>query len=441
MNRLGRPNRKLIRLCRSHSLRQKAPAPISAVQRCRYSSSVSNGSLLGAASIDIEAIRAEMLARPPQIHSDMMSSINSHQLTTALSEFLPEECYANQQISFGELYRPEVFAHGRRLVPPGHHFVYFPLQRRGSSLCPDGTDPYHAPRDTPFTRRMWAGGSIQGFRGLAMGEGHALCLERIVDVNVLGSAGAEKIFVEVLREYVDLENFKAIFGLREVTLKPQSDPPEHNLTTTARPRDPREYDIKGITERRTLVFMREPSDEEKKMSLEQEQRIFKAQTKMDYSVTLTPTPTLLFHYSALTYNAHRIHLDRSYCREVEGHRDLIVHGPLSLTLMLSVLQSRLDTEGCEFIDNIDYRHLAPLYVRQPMRVCLKLKKESRAKKKNISDEEQSCRAGENEQSDDKIEVGRNRWDLWVENQDGSLCVRGTAETVKPRPDTDTHELK
>ncbi|KAI0862603.1 hypothetical protein F4860DRAFT_106295 [Xylaria cubensis] len=423
MNGLGRHSRQLIRACWSNSLCRQAPLPISAAQRCRYSSSVSNGSLAGAAGIDIEAIRAEMLARRPQVHMDIITPLNSNHLITALSEFLPEECYENQLTSDGELYDCIPFDHNKkRPIPAGHHLVYFPLQRRGSDLCSDGTDPYHAPRDTPFTRRMWAGGSIRGFGQLSLGEGKALCLERIVDVSVRGSAGAEKIFVEVLREYVNMdagENFGEKYGLDVIILESQGKSTDHYYTTMHRPRDPREYDLKGITERRTLVFMREPSEKEKKMNLEQKQRIVKAPTNPDYSVTLTPTPTLLFHYSALTYNAHRIHLDRSYCREVEGHRDLLVHGPLSLTLMLSVLQSQLDTKELESIDNIDYRHLAPLYVGQPMRVCVKLQK---------------SRAGGNEQGDaaSKIEGGRRRWDLWVENQDGSLCVRGTAETAKPR---------
>ncbi|KAI0552921.1 hypothetical protein F4679DRAFT_29256 [Xylaria curta] len=416
MNGLSRQSRQLIRTCWGHSLRQQAPLPISAVQRCRYSSSVSNGSPAGAASIDIEAIRAEMLARRPQVHLDMISPLNSNHLTTALSEFLPEKCYKNQFISHHKLYTRTPFDHKNRPIPAGHHLVYFPLQRRGSDLCPDGTDPYHSPRDTPFTRRMWAGGSIKGFRNLSLGEGRALCLERIVDVDVRGSAGAEKIFVEVLREYVDLDatdNFGDAHDRNLIILETQARPPDHYLTTTYQPLDPSKYELRGITEHRTLVFMREPSDEEKKMNLEQKQRIVKAPTDPDYSVTLTPTPTLLFHYSALTYNAHRIHLDRSYCREVEGHRDLLVHGPLSLTLMLSVLQSQLETNELEFTDNIDYRHLAPLYVGQPMRVCVKLQKSM---------------AGKNE-----TEVGRRRWDLWVENQDGSLCVRGTAVTLKPSP--------
>ena len=122
----------------------------------------------------------------------------------------------------------------------------------------------------------------------------------------------------------------------------------------------------------------------------------------DFSVTLTPTPALLFHFSALTYNAHSIHLDPQYCREEEGHRDLLVHGPLSLVLMLSVLRSQV-SEGTR-IQQIDYRNLAPLYVREPMRVCVR-----KNEKSGSSD-------------------GTQNWDVWVENKDGSLSIRATAIT-------------
>jgi hypothetical protein len=145
---------------------------------------------------------------------------------------------------------------------------------------------------------------------------------------------------------------------------------------------------------------------------------------------LTPTPALLFHYSALTYNAHRIHLDSAYCREVEGYRDLLVHGPLSLTLMLSVLQSQLSHDGnqSEFIDAISYRHIAPLYVGQPMRICVALQLSWVTKigdEENASDEAEKLGKGE--------EPGiTKKWEIWIENQDGGLCVRGTVTTEKRR---------
>jgi 3-methylfumaryl-CoA hydratase len=47
----------------------------------------------------------------------------------------------------------------------------------------------------------------------------------------------------------------------------------------------------------------------------------------------TPDATMLFRYSALTFNGHRIHYDADYCRNVEGYPDLVIHGPLSATML------------------------------------------------------------------------------------------------------------
>ena len=58
---------------------------------------------------------------------------------------------------------------------------------------------------------------------------------------------------------------------------------------------------------------------------------------------------LLFRYSALTFNGHRIHYDRRYVTEVEGYPGLIVHGPLIATLLLDLLRHKLpDAEVAEF---------------------------------------------------------------------------------------------
>ena len=61
----------------------------------------------------------------------------------------------------------------------------------------------------------------------------------------------------------------------------------------------------------------------------------KTPDNMDWSEEFTPDPTLLFRYSALTFNGHRIHYDRTYCIEEENYEGLIVHGPLIATLLLS----------------------------------------------------------------------------------------------------------
>lgn len=86
---------------------------------------------------------------------------------------------------------------------------------------------------------------------------------------------------------------------------------------------------------------------------------------VQWSLDLVPEPVLLFRFSALTANAHRIHYDRTYAQEVEGHHDLLVHGPLSALLLLE-LPRRLasDRTVCRF----RWRARRAAYVGQPLQV-------------------------------------------------------------------------
>lgn len=104
---------------------------------------------------------------------------------------------------------------------------------------------------------------------------------------------------------------------------------------------------------------------------------------------VTPSPRHLFYFSALTLNAHSIHLDRAYARSTDGHGDLLVHGPLTLVLMLGALRGR--------VARIAYRNYAPLYANDEMTLCVR-------------------EAG----------AGAGPWDVWVEGPGGGLAVRGTA---------------
>lgn len=112
--------------------------------------------------------------------------------------------------------------------------------------------------------------------------------------------------------------------------------------------------------------------------------------------SILPTKSLLFRFSALTFNAHSIHLDKNYTQNQEGYRNLLVHGPLTLTLLLSVLQHHLDGLGLQ-VDHIEYKNLAPLFVEEQLTVCGKPKNEN------------------------------GTWDVWIEGPDGGLAVRGTVE--------------
>lgn len=77
---------------------------------------------------------------------------------------------------------------------------------------------------------------------------------------------------------------------------------------------------------------------------------------------VVPDETLLFHYSALGFNSHRIHLDRDHAREVEGFPDLVVNGGLSTLLLTEFLRCDLGLVPA----SIAVRHVAPLYCNRPV---------------------------------------------------------------------------
>jgi 3-methylfumaryl-CoA hydratase len=79
------------------------------------------------------------------------------------------------------------------------------------------------------------------------------------------------------------------------------------------------------------------------------------------SAEVLPDPVLLFRYSALTGNGHRIHYDRDYVREVEGYPGLIVHGPLQATWLAGLLGNRL-------IARFNFRGQRPAFHGSPLRL-------------------------------------------------------------------------
>jgi 3-methylfumaryl-CoA hydratase len=84
-----------------------------------------------------------------------------------------------------------------------------------------------------------------------------------------------------------------------------------------------------------------------------------------WSAMVTPTPTLLFRFSALTFNAHRIHYDRPYATDVEGYPGLVVHGPLTAVLLMELVRRHTTRNVCRF----EFRGLTPLFDLAPFRVA------------------------------------------------------------------------
>lgn len=84
----------------------------------------------------------------------------------------------------------------------------------------------------------------------------------------------------------------------------------------------------------------------------------------DAAVTVATTPTLLFRYSALTFNGHRIHYDLPYARDAEGYAGLVVHGPLQATWMLHLAERLLGRVPGHF----RFRGVRPLICGDPVRI-------------------------------------------------------------------------
>src|SRR5262249_47055545 len=82
--------------------------------------------------------------------------------------------------------------------------------------------------------------------------------------------------------------------------------------------------------------------------------------------TIIPDPVLLFRYSALTFNGHRIHYDRTYATETEGYPGLVVHGPLIATLLVDLLRRSMPHAH---LARFAFRAVSPLFGTAPFSVC------------------------------------------------------------------------
>ncbi|PLB51793.1 hypothetical protein P170DRAFT_433662 [Aspergillus steynii IBT 23096] len=269
-------------------------------------------------------------------------------------------------------------------LPVGHHLVYFPPQVTLSQLLADGTDTLHSPGE-PFNRRLWAGGRVRfpTRSGLVLDGSRAVCIETIRDIVTKGRSGEEKVIVRIERRIGTVQESEQETDIRDRLWRESEE----------------DCGQSSIIEHRDLVFMREKSLEEldrDRVGFQKRQRIVKSPSDPEVRHNVTPTKALLFRYSALTFNAHAIHLDEAYTRDVEGFRGLLVHGPLTLTLLLAAIQPYLANSG-RTIREIEYRNLTPLYAGEMLSICGK----------------------------PKLAKHNAAWDVWIEGKDGGLAVRGT----------------
>ena len=236
----------------------------------------------------------------------------------------PERVRAMQAL----LDRDEALAAGDPL-PPLWHWVSFWETAPQSGLGRDG----HAARGeflppVALPRRMWAGSRLRFLRPLPIGA----TIRRISTIEAVeekqGRSGP-LVFVTV--------------GHRL----------EHEGET-------------AVEEQHDIVYREAPSEPASLDAAAKTSAAEPAPGVCDWAREIRPDPVLLFRYSALTFNGHRIHYDRDYCREVEGYPGLIVHGPLLATLMVDLVRrERPDRE----IGSFSFRAKRPVFDTAPFTVA------------------------------------------------------------------------
>jgi len=210
-------------------------------------------------------------------------------------------------------------------LPPLWHWLYFLPLAAQSDIGPDG----HPKRGgflppVPLPRRMWAGSQLDFHRPLRVGDALTRT-STIADVTEKTGRTGTLVFVKVRHEI----------------------------------RRGDETDV-ALTEFHDIVYRDAPRPDDVAPPPKT------APAESAWQRKWVPDDVLLFRYSALTFNGHRIHFDRRYVTEVEGYPGLIVHGPLIATLLLDLLRRELpDAEVARY----EFRAIRPIFDLNPFFVC------------------------------------------------------------------------
>jgi 3-methylfumaryl-CoA hydratase len=200
-------------------------------------------------------------------------------------------------------------------LPPGWHWLYFADIARHSAL---GADGHEARGDflppVPLPRRMWAGNRLLFHRPLRVGE-RARRESEIASVEEKSGRAGALAFVTVHHRYSG-EDGLALEEWFDIVYRAPAAPGEK--PPPAQP----------------------------------------APLEAEWRRELVPDEVLLFRYSALTFNGHRIHYDQPYVTAVEGYEGLIVHGPFTATLLLDLIAREAPEAR---ITEVRFRAMRPLF--------------------------------------------------------------------------------
>ena len=210
-------------------------------------------------------------------------------------------------------------------LPPCWHWLYFHEAVPASGLGEDG----HPARGgflppVALPRRMWAGGRLEFHRPVPLGE-QLTRHSTVQGIELKQGSSGPLVFVSVLHRLMRGDSL----CIEEL---------QHLVYRDIAPYSP-------------------PKAQETAAQPVQVQR------------TVTPDEVMLFRYSALTFNSHRIHFDRSYATDVEGYPDLVVQGPLTATLLLDLVCREVPDA---VVARFEFRGRAPLFAGQRLDLALSL---------------------------------------------------------------------
>lgn len=216
--------------------------------------------------------------------------------------------------------RPNLLKEGDSL-PPLWHWLYFLEAKPASQLGRDGhpmKGGFIPPIELP--RRMWAGGRFTFHTPLILGES-VRKVSTINNIEQKSGRSGSLCFVTVLHQ---------IFS----------------------------GDQLAFTEEQDIVYREDPVPGAPKIEPLQ------APDNAEFVETVKPNQVMLYRYSALTFNGHRIHYDVDYAREIEGYEGLVFHGPLTATLLVD-LATRI--YGCQPM-RFSFRGLAPITANHSFKI-------------------------------------------------------------------------
>lgn len=225
--------------------------------------------------------------------------------------------------SFEATFAPHLAPHEQGEAPLALHWCLAPPVAPVAALGQDG----HAAKGeflppVPLPRRMWAGGRIETLAPLRTGD--AVTRRSVIsDVSYKEGRSGPLCFVGVQHEFVTPRGV-ALRERHNIVYREAAKPGGETPAAPA-PAEPRPADLAWSVE---------------------------------------ASPVLLFRYSALSFNGHRIHYDHPYATGVEGYAGLVVHGPIQATLLMNIIAA---LSGGEPI-RLDYRGLAPLIAGEAFQV-------------------------------------------------------------------------